>query len=439
MRGPLHPRKRGPGQGELSLRLQRRLRQRARPQSGVGAVPTGDVSEMSSLSTRSSAWLLSDRAGTLTFFPTGFIQFNSCILATLCLCNREALELQSCWGEETPLPRRGPDSSLAGICMAQSDSSGSPSRLWRDPDPLGSPHSPASAACPAPVLAAPCGQAPALLVGAQPGPRAAPSSSHTVACQPAGRQSRGGLGAEDQISCHEVKGASAEPPPCSAWGPGGGGTTWPSDGRSAGVTGQDRGTSLLLTSHSWPRCSGIRLMLKFPVCPVCPVGGSAAPGSSGPRHQEESCSPHHVWGGWGVRACWLGTATSVLSNPQRARHGAALPRRSSVAKRVQPCKTFTHFSWGNAPRCWNACPISVLNKRCRLGRSGAGKVGKAPMLYKGAFSLCPKYAPSRGSCVVKVLERGQPLPRQRGPTAGWGSQLVEEGGDGRSRGHGGQA
>lgn len=216
MQGPLHPRKRGPGQGELSLRLQRRLRQRARPQSGVGAVPTGDVSEMSSLSTRSSARLLSARAGTPTFFPTGFIQFNYRILATLCLCNREALQLQSCWGEETPLPRRGPDSSLAGICVAQSDSSDSPSRLWWDPDPRGSPHSPASACCSAPAGSCPPGGAHSL------DPRAAPSSSHTVACQPAGRQSRGGFGAEDQTSCHEVKGAPAEPPPCSAWGPGGG-------------------------------------------------------------------------------------------------------------------------------------------------------------------------------------------------------------------------
>lgn len=83
--------------------------------------------------------LLSYRVVKPIFLLTGF---NYHVLETLYLCNHETLELQreveSCSGEETPLPRRGPDSSLAGICVVQSDWRDSLSRLRHVPDPFGS-------------------------------------------------------------------------------------------------------------------------------------------------------------------------------------------------------------------------------------------------------------------------------------------------------------
>ena len=196
--------------------------------------------------------LLNNRVVKAIFLLTVFIQFNYHILEALYLCNHEALELQreveSCWGEETPLPRRGPDSSLAGICMAQSDSSDSLSRLWRVPAPSRLP----CVLCPGARFTHCC----SVLPGSCPSggersldPQKSLSSRPCLlqphcsppACGEAG--ARGDLGTEDQTSCHEMKGASAELPPQGAaahatsrdrWG-----RTWPPDRSSTGVTGQD--------------------------------------------------------------------------------------------------------------------------------------------------------------------------------------------------------
>lgn len=212
----------GPGQHELShrLRLVHALSSRASPEQCWGSSHPGPEQNKLPHHTEPErpVWRLSDRvAKPVMLLLTGFIQLNYHILEALYLCNHEALELQraaeSCWGEETPLPRRALTHPLPGSTWRNRTSvtprhagSGSQTR-W------------APRALPPPLRAQPWGSLRpccSVLPGSPPAlgstaraprkllPPAGAFSSRTTARQPVGRQKRQDLGTEDQTPwrCH---------------------------------------------------------------------------------------------------------------------------------------------------------------------------------------------------------------------------------------------
>lgn len=144
-------------------------------------------------------------------------------------------------------------------------------------------------------------------------------SSCSVAFQPMGRQSKGIFGEkrpnilpQDAGSlCRATASRTGLPEKCRGDGAG-------------------QGMSLILTSRLQPLCSGVWLIPKFPSCPACPGGGSAAPGSSEPRRQEAPGEklwlPSLAWAS--VSAGWAGHGH--LFNLRQARCAAASPKQSSA-------------------------------------------------------------------------------------------------------------